>query len=66
MERRTEIDLAMIRNNVINKELANAVGVSEQYMSNIRMGRQKTAPAELQQKIATHLNSTVEDLFPKG
>lgn len=45
------------------KELANIVGISKQYLADLENGRANNPSKQLMDKLATALNSTVQELF---
>lgn len=57
-----EVKFKLISQNMTQKELAEKIGISEEYLSKIINGKH-TCNVKIAIKIAKNLNTTVEDIF---
>lgn len=58
-----EIKVMRIKKGLKQKDLAEKVGISSQYMMQIEKGKAKNPSIEIMKKIAMELNASVYDLF---
>ena len=57
------LDIMLVRHRVKSKDLAKHLGITEQNMSIVRTGKNKSMTFEMMEKICRYLNCTPNDLF---
>ena len=57
------LDIMLVRRRVKSKDLAKHLGITEQNMSIVRTGKNKSMTFEMMEKICRYLDCTPNDLF---
>lgn len=57
------VKISRIKNGLKQKELAEIVGISSQYLMQIEQGKAKNPSIDVMKKISSELNESIEKLF---